>query len=333
MGQPLIFSVVLAVVRLQILDVRQFALANRDLQDGLNVAGQLASRLGTEPLFPRGHLIGQPGAPLRDVAFDLQLLHLEIGGDAAVAFHILRAYHFDSGLLLAIEERHELVILALLDGIVFVIVALGAADRQAQKDRARGGHAVEQRLDAVLLLIHAAFLVDHGVAMEAGGDFLIERGVRQQVASQLLDRELIERHVAVERVDHPIAVMPHHARIVIAKSVGVGIARGVQPVAAPALAVMRRSQQAIHKAVICIRTAVGEKGVDLRGRGRQSDQVQAQAADQRGAIGFGRGRQVFLIEAREHEPVDGIARPRCVAHRGRWGTHRNLERPVVALRR
>ena len=115
---------------------------------------------------------------MRDIALDLELLNLEISGDAAVALHIRRAYYLDSGLLLAVEERHQLVILALLDWIVFVIVALSAANRQAQKNCARGCHTVEQGLDAVLLLVNAAFLVDHGVAMEAGGDFLIKRGVR-----------------------------------------------------------------------------------------------------------------------------------------------------------
>ena len=50
------------------------------------------------------------------------------------------------------------------------------------------------------------------IAVETRRDLLVERRVRQQVARDLLDRELIERHVAVERVDHPVAPRPHRPR-------------------------------------------------------------------------------------------------------------------------
>ena len=47
--------------------------------------------------------------------------------------------------------------------------------------------------------------------MKAGRDFLIERRARQQIAGQLLDRELVERHVRVERADDPVAPRPQFA--------------------------------------------------------------------------------------------------------------------------
>src|SRR5208337_5498235 len=43
-------------------------------------------------------------------------------------------------------------------------------------------------------------------AIEAGRDQLLGRRVRQQVSGELLDGELVERLVAVERVDDVIAV-------------------------------------------------------------------------------------------------------------------------------
>ena len=77
--------------------------------------------------------------------------------------------------------------------------------------------------------------------MEAGGDLLLEGGVGKQVAGELLDRELVERHVGVEGIDDPIAVAPGEGPAgVFFVAVAVGVARGIEPVAAPALPVVRR---------------------------------------------------------------------------------------------
>ena len=70
-----------------------------------------------------------------------------------------------------------------------------------------------------------------------------ERGIGQQVAGELLDCEPVERHVAVEGVDHPIAIRPHLAVIVDVEAVRVGVARGVEPVAGAMLALMLRREQ------------------------------------------------------------------------------------------
>src|SRR2546430_7165327 len=50
----------------------------------------------------------------------------------------------------------------------------------------------------IFLRYRAAFEVDHVVAVESARDFLLDRCARKQVTGQLLDRELVERHVAVE---------------------------------------------------------------------------------------------------------------------------------------
>ena len=63
--------------------------------------------------------------------------------------------------------------------------------------------------------------------IDAGRDLLIRRRTRQQVARDLLDRKLVERHVPVERVDHPIAPRPHPAFAVHLKPVAVRVARDV----------------------------------------------------------------------------------------------------------
>ena len=74
-----------------------------------------------------------------------------------------------------------------------MVVAAGAAHRQAEPDGGRGLHAVDDGLDAPLFGNDAALGVDAVVAVEAGGDLLVEGGVGQHVAGDLLDRELGRR--------------------------------------------------------------------------------------------------------------------------------------------
>ena len=76
-----------------------------------------------------------------------------------------------------VEEGEELVELLLRDRVVLVVVAAGAADRQAEPDGGGGLDAVDDVLDGVLLGDDAALGVAAMVAVEAGGDLLVERRV------------------------------------------------------------------------------------------------------------------------------------------------------------
>ena len=77
-----------------------------------------------------------------------------------------------------VEVGEELVELLLRERIVLVVVAAGAAERQAEPHGRGRLHAVDDVLDGVLLGDDAAFGVAAVVAVEAGGDPLVERGVR-----------------------------------------------------------------------------------------------------------------------------------------------------------
>ena len=136
-----------------------------------------------------------------------------------------------------VQESKEAVILFLSQRIVLMVVTLGALYGHPEDSFADRVDAVEHRLHAELFRVYAALFVDHRVTQETGGHLLILRGIRQQIARNLLDHELVVRHIAIERMDHPIAVEPHQARRVFFVAVGIGIAGGVQPVASPALAV------------------------------------------------------------------------------------------------
>ena len=128
-----------------------------------------------------------------------------------------------------IEVREQLVILFLRNRVVLVIVAARAANRHAQEHGTGGVDAIDDVFHRVLLRNDSAFRVAAMIAIEPGGDPLIQRGIRQQVAGELFDRELVVRHVAIERIDHPIAPSPHEPRAVPLIAVAVGIARRFEP--------------------------------------------------------------------------------------------------------
>ena len=112
----------------------------------------------------------------------------------------------------------------------------------------------------------------------------------QQVAGQLLDRELVERHVAVEGVDDPVAIGPDLAVVVEVDAVRVGIAGGVEPVAAAVLAPVRRRRAAGRPASRRRRATVSLTNASTSaGLGRQAGQVEAQRGG-RASGGRPRGR-------------------------------------------
>ncbi len=63
-----------------------------------------------------------------------------------------------------------------------------------------------------------------------------------------------------------------------------GVPRHIEPVAAPTFAVMGRRQQPIDDLLIRIGRLIAEIGLDVLGRGGQSDQIKRQPADQCRAV-------------------------------------------------
>ena len=93
----------------------------------------------------------------------------------------------------AVEEREELVVVALRNRIELVIVAACAADGEAEPDGRSCLEPIGDILDAILLIDDAGFASDHVIAVETGRDFLLGGRVGQQVTGELLHGELIER--------------------------------------------------------------------------------------------------------------------------------------------
>ena len=169
-------------------------------------------------------------------------------------------------------------------------------------------------IDARLLGDAAALTIDHVVAMKAGGDELVLRRIGQQIAGELLHGEAVERQVVVERLDRPIAPVPHRACRVALVAVGVGVERGVEPLPDHPLAVARRGEQPVDHLLIRVGRGVGEERLDLFRRRRQADEVEGDASQERRAVGRGRRRKAAAFEAGKDEPVDGAGRPGFVGH-------------------
>ena len=158
---------------------------------------------------------------------------------------------------------------------------------------------------------------------------LCRRGVRQHVAGELLGRELIEGHVEIERLDHPVAVLPHRAQRVLLVPVRVCVPRQVEPWTRPTLAVMGRCEEAIDDSLVRVRCAVGHERVELLWCRRQTDEVQGHAAQQPLLRRFRGWRQAFGFQRRQDEAVDGRAGPALVANGWRRVPHRPDVGPVL----
>ena len=161
---------------------------------------------------------------------------------------------------------------------------------------------------------------------------------RDRVGGELLVDEPIEAEVLVERPDDVIAIgVGERADPVVAEHqhavLGVGVAGDVEPVAAPPLAVMRRSQQAIDDPGEGIRRPVVFERLDLLGGRRQADQVVSRpgGASVRRSAG-GDGVSPAASSRGQDERVDRRARPVRWCDRGDRRLADRLIGPVRAGR-
>ena len=184
-----------------------------------------------------------------------------------------------------IKEREKLIIIFVRDRIEFVRVALRTAYGQPQPDCARRAGAIHDLFDARLFRVYAAFFVDDCVAMKARRHqlrFSLQRvcGLRQQITRKLFNGETIKRLVLIQRLNHPIAVRPHHALAINRVAVGIGIPRLIEPVPPPTLAIMRAAQQSFDLLFVGMGAGVLQKCGKLFRRWQQTRQIQTQAAQQ-----------------------------------------------------
>ena len=195
-----------------------------------------------------------------------------------------------------------------------MVVAAGALHREPLE---RVHH---RREDVVAVEVAADFAVDRVFADVAERAF-IPRPRREETQSRrefrLLGKqyiggdlflgELRKRCVRVERADEVVAVAPGvgpHAILIVA--VRLGEMHEVHPLPGHAFAVVRRREQLVDEFLVGLRRGVVQERVDLRGRRRQADEVEVEPPNQRPLVCLRRRREPFLVQLRQHEPIDWI---------------------------
>ncbi len=147
----------------------------------------------------------------------------------------------------AVENSKKRVVVLGGNRIVLVIVTARAAHAQAQHGLAEVIDGVIDREVHVLLRHDAETLGNrqvaggHGVAPALGIVL-----VRQQIPGDLLAQKLVVRLVAIEGINHVVAIeVSLRHRVIRAVAGAIGIAHHIQPMPPPTLAVARRRQQPI----------------------------------------------------------------------------------------
>ena len=152
----------------------------------------------------------------------------------------------------------------------------------------------------------------------------------EHVASDLHPHKLVVRHVVVQRADHPVAIRPEVvADVVPLETVALSEPREIQPVPAPAFAVVRRAEEVVDHAPIGGIGWVGHERRDLLRRGWQAAQVKIKSANQRSRIRWGAWHELFGIQPIEDERIDRVGHPVLLRDRRLAGALHRLERPPV----
>ena len=146
-----------------------------------------------------------------------------------------------------VEEGIHLVEVLLGDGVVFVVVADGAAEGEAHEGSANGGDAVDDVFEMGFFWKSGADVDDEVESVEAGGDELFLGGVLVKVAGDLELGKVVVGKVFVEGLNDPIAVGRVVAEVVVVVSVGVCDADKVEPELGHVLAVSGLSHEAVGK--------------------------------------------------------------------------------------
>ena len=157
--------------------------------------------------------------------------------------------------------------------------------------------------------------------------------MREFIAGELFGDKSVKWLVGVEGTDDVVTILVSVAprRVGVAVAVRVGVTRDVQPVAAPAFAVMRGVEQPVDELFVGIGRRVREECRNLGGRRRQAREIEAGAAQQRDLFSVRRETEFLLHERADQERIDG--RADAVFGFGPWdgGLVNRLERPEGAL--
>ena len=234
--------------------------------------------------FLRCFPFGEFGLPVRALGFDFLFQRVDFTTDGLDRFGLLVAVDPRFRFVGVIEKGEQPEVFFMADGVELMRVALGALERESNGRFSEGVDAVENAFEAELLDDDGAFFVDHAVAHESAGDELVLGAVGDEIAGELFDQKLVIGHVGVERIDDPVAIDPLFARLVLFETIGVSVARDIEPLAGPFFAEGRSAHEFVDQSVNT-RLGLGavsfDEGFDFLRAGRESNEIEMDAPNKR----------------------------------------------------
>ncbi len=232
------------------------------------------------------------------------------------------------------EDGSQGVVVLGRNRVELVVVAASAGDGQSQESL---GESVDLLVHQVVDHLGLVLLGDGAGAnrqkpgAEHGSNVGIPRLVGGiEVSGNLILDETIIGEVSIEAVDHVVPVAPGIGHCdVFVQAAGIGVAGDVQPVAAPALPVAGRGQQAVHQPRKGPGSPVADKLLDFLLRGGQAVKVELGPAEQRQLAGAGRRVQALFLQLAQHEGIHRRPNPARITHLRRLGVAQGLKRPPV----
>ena len=180
-----------------------------------------------------------------DIGEGIEVAHRSLEGGAQSADAVA------AEALSALEDGGEGVVVLMRDGIEFVLVAAGAAEREAHEGAAHDVDLLIDHIHAQLVLVRLGEDLGTEIEETGGRDATLAYfdilGLHE-IASKLLDHELIKGQIIIEGLHDVVAVTPRGAkRDVFIQTIRVRVTRHIQPVTAPLLAIGMRGQQAVDE--------------------------------------------------------------------------------------
>ena len=224
-----------------------------------------------------------------------------------------------------LEEGPHRVVVFLAERIVFVVVALGAVERQPEESL---GNVLDR-------LVHPRRAVEEKpvAGEEPGGSQFGEIVGGDLVGGEHQPHHLVVAGVGVERFDDPIAPVPDVLLTVaelIPQAPPIGVAPHVHPVAPPALTMAGIGKKPIDEGLVPVGGSVGEdRGELLRLRGK-ADKIEMEATDENLARSFRLGSNPRLLPRCLEEGIDRIADSLRMGDARHRGADARPESPMLA---
>ncbi len=119
-------------------------------------------------------------------------------------------------------------------------MALHAPERHALPSLPRRVDPIQDCCNAEFFIIGTALFIGLRHAMRGRRDAVFDGWLRKQISGNLFDRELVVGQIAVQRVDHPVAIFPNRSASIQTQASGIGVTNLVQPNARPTFAERKR---------------------------------------------------------------------------------------------